>query len=293
MMNTGQDIEKTVREAFSHFEAPVPEEAWRNIAQRLPSTQAPVSGSVSKVKWYAAAGVAATVALVGYLYFNSGLNGNVEPKTKPSSALQQPEQSSIAQPIVSEPVQQRQDALPAKSHATEKSETVVQLNTPSNEIFTARDETPPLPDQTVTEDVVATSQHPRHEEQTVSAFIPENNPQQTDAVEEPAASTEETENNAAVNAPAYNITYTDIITPNNDNKNDIFILFTENIVSIDVTITNMGGKVMHRWNALHGFWDGRTETGQPAPAGTYFYNIFAITNTGQPVVRKGSLQLIR
>jgi gliding motility-associated-like protein len=84
-----------------------------------------------------------------------------------------------------------------------------------------------------------------------------------------------------------------VITPNGDGDNDVLIIEGKNLSKLEVSIVDQRtGKIVHSWNNLHGFWDGRLNNGEPAKEGIYFYNIFARTNTGHPLTKHGPIQLL-
>ena len=84
-----------------------------------------------------------------------------------------------------------------------------------------------------------------------------------------------------------------VFTPNGDGDNDVFIIECKELLNLNVTIVEQAtGKIIHHWNNLHGFWDGKTENGQPAKEGMYIYNIFAQPKTGKPITKTGTLHLI-
>jgi gliding motility-associated-like protein len=87
--------------------------------------------------------------------------------------------------------------------------------------------------------------------------------------------------------------YPNIITPNGDGKNEIFVIESENITSLRVQVRDMNGRLIHEWNNLHGFWDGRLGNGDQAPEGTYLINIFAVRADGQAVHKPATLELKR
>ncbi|MEO5571308.1 MAG: gliding motility-associated C-terminal domain-containing protein [Bacteroidia bacterium] len=83
-----------------------------------------------------------------------------------------------------------------------------------------------------------------------------------------------------------------VITPNADGNNDVFVIEGKELHNLKVIIYDRSGKIAHQWNNLHGFWDGKLNNGQPAGAGEYFYDIFAQKNNGNPLTKKGSLHLL-
>lgn len=87
-------------------------------------------------------------------------------------------------------------------------------------------------------------------------------------------------------------TVPDVITPNEDGKNDIFILEANSLLSLKVSIYDRAGKLIHQWNNPHGFWDGKLENGNFAQAGTYFFTAFGLTTDNKPITKKGTFHLI-
>jgi gliding motility-associated-like protein len=83
-----------------------------------------------------------------------------------------------------------------------------------------------------------------------------------------------------------------VLTPNGDGQNDIFVTDGNGISSLHTQIYNRWGMLLYESNLVREGWDGRTRAGKEAPEGTYFYIITA--NLGGKVETfKGSLTLIR
>lgn len=79
-----------------------------------------------------------------------------------------------------------------------------------------------------------------------------------------------------------------VITPNNDGRNDFFIVRNaENEGRL--LILNKWGGVEYSKDQYEGDWDGRNSKGQELPADTYFY----ILDFGNGLVRRGSVLIIR
>ncbi len=55
-----------------------------------------------------------------------------------------------------------------------------------------------------------------------------------------------------------------VITPNADGKNDAFVIDGKELKSLRVSIYDRSGKLIHQWNNLYGFWDGRLSNGLPS-----------------------------
>jgi gliding motility-associated-like protein len=88
---------------------------------------------------------------------------------------------------------------------------------------------------------------------------------------------------AEAKAKSHKLDYPNVITPNGDGKNEIFVVESDYILTLQVQVLDMSGKIVHQWNNLHGFWDGRLQNGEPAPEGKYLINIFAVREDGTPV----------
>lgn len=83
-----------------------------------------------------------------------------------------------------------------------------------------------------------------------------------------------------------------VFTPNNDGKNDVFIIKGENILDIDCKIFNRWGNEIYGWDTIDGGWDGSYD-GSLVADGTYFY-IFNITwNNNEVETITGHITLLR
>jgi len=71
-----------------------------------------------------------------------------------------------------------------------------------------------------------------------------------------------------------------VITPNGDGKNDVLIIdgLNSNLVTELRVINNWGQKVYESKNYKND-WGGRDNSGDPLPAGNYFYILRTGTNT--------------
>ena len=83
-----------------------------------------------------------------------------------------------------------------------------------------------------------------------------------------------------------------VITPNNDGKNDLFVInFIEQIYpDLQVTIFNRWGSIVFESTGYEVPWDG-TYNGEPLPMGTYFYRIEL--NDSEEKVYTGPISIIR
>ena len=84
-----------------------------------------------------------------------------------------------------------------------------------------------------------------------------------------------------------------VFTPNSDNSNEMFMISTENMQSIELLIVNRWGNLMATIEDLNGGWDGKTPNGNDAKEGVYFYKYFAVGLDGSEWVGHGFLTLIR
>ncbi len=85
-----------------------------------------------------------------------------------------------------------------------------------------------------------------------------------------------------------------IFSPNNDGKNDEFIVSVpENTSSFEAYILNTKGQVIYKWTDSSLGWDGLMSNGQKAQAGTYFYIIKGKDSTNKSFEYKSILELMR
>lgn len=85
-----------------------------------------------------------------------------------------------------------------------------------------------------------------------------------------------------------------VITPNNDGKNDLFVVDNLNILypEAKVVIVNRWGNVVFESEGYEEPWDGtKFNSGEELPLGTYFYRI--TLNDGNEQELKGSISIIR
>ena len=92
----------------------------------------------------------------------------------------------------------------------------------------------------------------------------------------------------------YKFTVPNIFTPNGDNINDLFIVNSTGIKSLDVEIYNRWGSRMAEWHTVGGGWDGHNAaTNGECPAGVYYYLIKASDIDGGHYTERGTITLIR
>ncbi|GIV29525.1 MAG: hypothetical protein KatS3mg028_0591 [Bacteroidia bacterium] len=84
-----------------------------------------------------------------------------------------------------------------------------------------------------------------------------------------------------------------IFTPNNDDVNDWWYVFSEGATNMHLEIFNRYGVKVYENNGTGIQWDGRTLGGEPVPEGTYFY-ILEITDVLNNITKKeGYITLLR
>ena len=83
-----------------------------------------------------------------------------------------------------------------------------------------------------------------------------------------------------------------VFTPNNDGKNDIFLIYGNSIAAVNMNIYTQWGQLIFQVNSTTNGWDG-TYKGIAQPNGVYVYVIEVQLNDGTKVMKKGTLTLIR
>jgi len=81
-------------------------------------------------------------------------------------------------------------------------------------------------------------------------------------------------------------------TPNGDGKNDVFKIYTYNVIKLKVEIFDRWGLLIYSWDGINGSWDG-TINGNPAQADVYIYKAFMTTINGKDERWIGSINLVR
>ena len=84
-----------------------------------------------------------------------------------------------------------------------------------------------------------------------------------------------------------------VFTPNGDDANELWMVDTRNMQTIDLIIVNRWGNLMAKIEDLQGGWDGKTLGGMDAKDGTYFYKYTAKAINGEEFTGHGFLTLIR
>jgi gliding motility-associated-like protein len=327
-----EDIEQLFKDSFENFESDVHPDAWANIQHSLSvqyisntagsngasvGTKAIVAGSKFGASYII--GVVAIVSLTaGIIYFSSKENTPVKTE-KPVAVSNENSSPQIVSPsalTANETVKKEQIKAEEKgSKELKKSEIPVSGNKKeiesaeaNNSVAKNSDKQSQQPSSFSKQDVTAGNQasesKPSITDQSqikqpsttpadtkIADINSENEPGENSEV---STAIKENKNTTAEKPDEYFLgIIPDVITPNADGKNDAFVIDGKELKSLQVSIHDRSGKIIHQWNNLHGFWDGRLGNGQPAEAGTYFYDIFATTENGKIITRKNSLTLIK
>lgn len=89
------------------------------------------------------------------------------------------------------------------------------------------------------------------------------------------------------------ITFPNIFTPNGDGKNDEFYFPNERISNVLWKVYNRWGNLIFESDQLFKVWDGRTNTGEECPEGTYYYFVNYRSVNGNWKNAKGQVTLLR
>lgn len=80
-----------------------------------------------------------------------------------------------------------------------------------------------------------------------------------------------------------------IITPNGDDINDVFIIRAVGYESLTCTIVNRYGSPVYIYYGLNGTWDGYTHAGVLVSPGTYFVYVELVNSAGETSTRQGTI----
>jgi len=87
------------------------------------------------------------------------------------------------------------------------------------------------------------------------------------------------------------ITLPNVFTPNNDGVNDYFEIAISDKSDFQIIVINQSNSVVFQSNSVNFRWDGRLQSGDPAPAGNYVYFISAKTLSGDDFVKSSALRI--
>ncbi len=90
-----------------------------------------------------------------------------------------------------------------------------------------------------------------------------------------------------------NYTVPNVFTPNEDGVNDVFEIKIQDVSTFSVVIYDRWGKKMYTSTNPANYWDGKTESGNKAPDGVYYYIIKSTCTDGESFTKNGYIQLIR
>ncbi len=291
MKTQGSRIEELYRQTFDGFEADIPDGAWSNIEQSLdsglPGSDAPQAVRGPKAGGLIAGGAAVVgIIVAGWLYFGNPGAEQVAPQPElRQETVMPPDEGAKVEAVAAAPAARQETQAPIPSVSNEQPAAAVADRPDSHEYFTASDEVVPLPRQEAS--VNRMNRLPASSlREPAAATRPAPDPGNDVAAyagtagADPSGEAESADHEAA--AATYTLSYPNIITPNGDGLNEIFVVESEHISGLQVWVYDMNSRLVHYWNNLHGFWDGTLDNGEPAPEGKYVIDIFAIREDGQP-----------
>lgn len=97
---------------------------------------------------------------------------------------------------------------------------------------------------------------------------------------------------AIAKLPTDEIFIPNAFTPNGDGKNDLFKVYSYAVKDMNIKIFNQWGELIFTASNMDNAWDG-TYKGKPQPVGVYIYAVKLTLTTGEVVVRKGDINLVR
>lgn len=81
-------------------------------------------------------------------------------------------------------------------------------------------------------------------------------------------------------------------TPNNDTKNDVFHVYSYNIVEMKAAIYDRWGLKIYEWDNVSGGWDGKVD-GNPVQSDTYVYRVSTVDVNNKRDVLIGHVSVVR
>ncbi len=84
-----------------------------------------------------------------------------------------------------------------------------------------------------------------------------------------------------------------VFTPNGDGINDRFELYVRNTPAYRLTVVNRWGSTLFASRNPFEYWDGRTNAGEEAPAGVYYWAVTDTDSLGYTVLYRGTVSLLR
>jgi gliding motility-associated-like protein len=84
-----------------------------------------------------------------------------------------------------------------------------------------------------------------------------------------------------------------VFTPNGDGNNDVFTIKNSGVKELNLTIYNRWGTRIFDGSVVNnGGWDGKTNKGNMASDGTYYFVLKGVRDTGAEIEEKGYLTLL-
>jgi gliding motility-associated-like protein len=87
------------------------------------------------------------------------------------------------------------------------------------------------------------------------------------------------------------ITLPNVFTPNNDGINDYFEIAMSEKLDFQIIVIDQTNAVVYQSTSVNFRWDGRLQSGDPAPPGNYVYFISAKTLSGNDFVKSSALRI--
>jgi len=92
--------------------------------------------------------------------------------------------------------------------------------------------------------------------------------------------------------PSSTIYIPNAFTPNGDTRNDIFKIYTYNVVRLEAQVFDRWGLKVYEWDTLDGGWDGAVK-GSPVQSDVYVYRVSTIDVNNKRETRIGHVSLVR
>jgi gliding motility-associated-like protein len=96
----------------------------------------------------------------------------------------------------------------------------------------------------------------------------------------------------AKNVADDNVFVPNAFTPNGDGKNDMLMVYGNNIKSVHLWVYDQWGELQFNSADQSKGWDG-TYKGRAQPTGVYVYYLEAVLNNGETTKKKGTITLLR
>jgi gliding motility-associated-like protein len=92
--------------------------------------------------------------------------------------------------------------------------------------------------------------------------------------------------------PSSTIYIPNAFTPNGDKRNDLFKVYTNNVVRLEAQVFDRWGLKVYEWDSLEGGWDGIVK-GNPVQADVYVYRVSTVDVNNKRETRIGHVSLVR